>query len=183
MGWRRPLLPSVVALAALHLTGLQLTGCAANSEAGERNGKTAALAVQPWEIDPYTHTDQIIVDGAVVGYLVTYDALPDGSGIERVFPAGGRRILDTRFEDIGYVSPRGLFGRLGRKGAVDELGHHELNAGLARFFGGAMQATLIAFTAPEKRAAPMAAGDGAEGDAAAEGDAGGGESDAAADEG
>ena len=167
MGWRRPLLLSAFALAAA-----QLHGCAAGTDAAERAGRSAGLAVQPWEIDPYTHTEQIIVDGNAVGYLVTYDALPAGMEIERIFPAGGRRILAARFEDVGYVTPRGLFGRHGARGAVEELGYHELNSGLIQFFGGAAQAKLVAFggDAP-KKLAPAAAGDGeaaTDGEAAAE---------------
>jgi len=70
------------------------------------------------------------------------------------------------------VTPRGLFGRHGAKGAVLELGYHELNGGLTQFFGGAVQARLVAFggDAPRKPAA-AAAGDGADsadGDTAAE---------------
>ncbi|MSR47621.1 MAG: hypothetical protein EXS13_11260 [Planctomycetes bacterium] len=159
MNWRRPLL-----FLALTPSGFLPAGCAAASDDATPTG--SAMAAQPWEIDPYTTTEQIIVDGTLAGYLVTYDAIPGGMVIEREMPAGGRRILDLRFHDIGFVSPRGLFFRH-VKGGVEELTYKDLRDGLGQFFGGSSRTRLTAFTVTPSKPAAAAA---AEGDAPAEGD-------------
>lgn len=167
MSWRRPLL----------LLAVVTFGCSA--EPGSISESARGPAAQPWEIDPYTTTREIFVDGASVGYLVSYDAIPEGVELERDFPTGGARILDRRFEDIGFVSPRGLFFRHTTDPAgvrdTQALGYHPLEEGLRQYFGGRLRSQLMPFTARPPAAASAAPTDveGAEGEGAGEEDGAG----------
>jgi hypothetical protein len=165
MSWRGPLL--LVAAATF--------GCATEGATGNDGGLREAGAAQPWEVDPYTHSDEIFVDGSPVGYLVTYDAIPDGLVIDRAVPAGGRRVLDARFRDVGFLSPRGLLFRHADGGATESLGYHPLEDGLLAFFGGTQRVRLVPFFPPDlpKRARPSETPveEGAEVEGYGEGDA------------
>lgn len=165
MSWRGPLV-LVAVMAAVSGSSL-LGGCSATHDgaasSGEEDVANDAMprgAAQPWEVDPYSRTEEIFVDGEPVGYLVSYDAIPDGLVLERAMPAGSARIQDREFEDVGFVSPRGLFFRHAAKGA-QALGYHPLDEGLLLFFGGGRQVKLAAL-APSARtpaAAPAEGGD------------------------
>lgn len=166
MSWRGPLLFLAAALAA----------CASGNDADrpeDPSHDSSTAAAQPWEIDPYTHSDEIFVDGAAVGYLVTYDAIPGGLVIDRRLPTGTRRLLDARFEDVGFFAPGGLLMRHAATG-LQEVGHYALEDGLLAFYGGKARVQLVPLarrtrTRPAPTEAPDAeAGDG---EAAEEGDA------------
>ncbi len=143
MSWRGPLV-LVAVLAAVSGSSI-LCGCSAtrSTEDNAANDAGPRGAAQPWEVDPYSRTEQIFVDGTPVGYLVSYDAIPDGLVLERAMPTGSARIQDLQFEDVGFVSPRGLFFRHSAKGA-QALGYHPLEEGLLQFFGGGRRVKLAA---------------------------------------
>jgi hypothetical protein len=135
----------------------------------------AHVAAQPWERDPFTRTSEILTDGAVVGYLVEYQAIPVGVLVERALPTGSYRIQGVHFEELGFVTPRGDVRRY-VAGGSESLGVWRLDEGLRRFFGKSSRVQLkeLAPLAPAKAAAP-AKGEkkGEEGDAKKDGDAGG----------
>jgi hypothetical protein len=161
MSWRGPLLLLAAALAA----------CASGHDADRPAKDDSAMAAQPWQIDPYTHSDEIFVDGASVGYLVTYDAIPGGLVIERRLPTGTRRLFDARFKDVGFFAPSGLLVRHVGRG-LEEVGHYALEDGLLAFYGGKARVQLVPLVRkarPTPTEAPAA--EGGEGEAAAEGDA------------
>lgn len=160
MSWRGPLV-LVAVMAAVSGSSL-FCGCSASNDGSASSGVDDVAndamprgAAQPWEVDPYSRTEEIFVDGEPVGYLVSYDAIPDGLVLERAMPAGSARIQDREFEDVGFVSPRGLFFRHAAKGA-EALGYHPLDEGLRLFFGGGRQLKLAALapSAPKATAAP-----------------------------
>lgn len=159
MRWRGPLLQ--VGIAAL---GVAALGCAGGCAAGESSAtRDVRAAAQPWEVDAYTRMREIIVDGTPVGYLVTYDAIPAGEPLERALPAGSHRIQDLRFVDVGFISPRGALFRHAGDGAL-ALGHHPLEAGLLRFFGGGQRVRLAPFAPAPRVPLPteLAPGEGGE---------------------
>jgi hypothetical protein len=116
-------------------------------------------AAQPYGRDPFTRTSQIEIDGKVVGYLVEYQPVPTAVDVQRNLPTGSYLIEDPRFEDVGFISPRGQFFRyLPNSTASTSLGAWPLEEGLRHFYGGGMRirVTPIEPTAP-KPAAPAAA--------------------------
>lgn len=132
-----------------------IMGCAgtASETAAAKSTATSKVAAQPWERDPYTRTSEILIDGAVVGYLVEYQEIPVGVQLERALPAGSYRIQGPRFDDIGFVTPRGDVRRFTPTGS-DSLGIWPLEEGLRRFFGKSARAQLrpLPLPAPPKAA-------------------------------
>ena len=100
------------------------------------------IRAQPWERDPFTRTSEILVDGALVGYLVEYQAPPAGAAADRALPTGSYRIQDLRFEDVGFVSPRGEVRRYTKSGPSESLGFWPLEEGLRRFYGTSSRTVL-----------------------------------------
>jgi len=100
------------------------------------------LRAQPWERDPYTRTSEVLIDGALVGYLVEYQPIPAGASADRAFPTGTSRIQDLRFEDVGYVTPRGDVRRYVQGGSSESLGVWRLEEGLRRFYGSSSRTVL-----------------------------------------
>jgi len=163
MSWRGPLLLLAAALSA----------CASGHDAERPAEHDSALAAQPWQVDPYTHSDEIFVDGTAVGYLVTYDAIPGGLVIDRSLPTGTRRLLDARFRDVGFFAPGGLLVRHAGP-ELKEVGHYSLEDGLLAFYGGKARVQLVPLV-QKPRAAPTEApaAEGAEGEGEAAGTEGG----------
>ena len=114
------------------------------------------LRAQPWERDPYTRTSEVLIDGAVVGYLVEYQAIPAGASADRSFPTGTYRIQDLHFEDVGYVTKNGEVRRFVKGGASESLGSWRLEEGLRRFYGASSRTVLreLQPAPPPKPAAP-----------------------------
>ncbi len=166
MSQRRPFVLAALIWGGSLLGSSMLSGCSATNAADDDQAPRAAA--QPWEVDPYSRTEEIFVDGTAVGYLVSYDAIPDGTVLQRAMPTGSYRIQDRRFEDVGFISPRGLVFRHSADGA-QALGFHPLEEGLLNFFGGRRQVKLVALRSmPAKVVAPAADEAGADGEAAAE---------------
>ncbi len=121
-------------------SGLALTlGLLACSGAPAKPPVAAAKAepplnAQPWERDPFTRTSEVLIDGALVGYVVDYQPLPAGSLIERRLPTGTWLIQDLRFENVGFVSPRGDVRRYVKDGSTESLGVWRFEEGLRRFY-------------------------------------------------
>jgi hypothetical protein len=163
----------------IHLTlVLGLAACASSGEkAPDAGGNHAAhLNAQPWERDPYTRTSEIVIDGAVAGYLVEYQPIPDGTQVERALPTGSYRIEGKRFEPIGFVSPSGDVRRFVADGS-ESLGSWRLEEGLKLFFKTSSRVQLreLRPAPPPKAPAPKEGsekGDG-KGDGKKEGEAGG----------
>jgi len=159
----------------IHLTlVLSLAACASPDEkAPDAGGNHAAhLNAQPWERDPYTRTSEIVIDGAVAGYLVEYQPIPDGMQVERALPTGSYRIEGRKFEPIGFVSPRGDVRRFVADGS-ESLGSWRLEEGLKLFFKTSSRVQLreLRPAPPPKAPAPKAGPD--KGDGKKEGEAGG----------
>ncbi|HET6162576.1 MAG TPA: hypothetical protein VFG37_02840 [Planctomycetota bacterium] len=120
------------------------------------------LRAQPWERDPYTRTSEVLIDGALVGYLVEYQAIPAGASADRAFPTGTYRIQDLRFEDVGYVTKNGDVRRFVKGGASESLGNWRLEEGLRRFYGSSSRTVLrelVPAPPPKPAAADKDAGD------------------------
>ena len=100
------------------------------------------LRSQPWERDPYTRTSEVLIDGALVGYVVEYQAIPAGASADRAFPTGTFRIQDLHFEDVGYVTKNGDVRRFVKGGASESLGNWRLEEGLRRFYGSSSRTVL-----------------------------------------
>jgi hypothetical protein len=128
--------------------GLALTvGLLACSSSPEKTPAAPAapetkVRAQPWERDPFTRTSEVLIDGALVGYLVEYQKPPAGAAADRALPTGSYRIQDLRFEDVGFVSPRGEVRRYTKGGSSESLGFWRIDEGLRRFYGSSSRAVL-----------------------------------------
>ena len=159
----------------IHLTlVLGLAACASSDErAPDAGGNDAAhLNAQPWERDPFTRTSEIVVNGALAGYLVEYQAIPAGMQAQRALPTGSYRIEGRKFEPIGFISPRGDVRRFTKDGS-ESLGNWRLEEGLKLFFktNSRVQLRELRPTPPPKAPAPKEGPD--KGDGKKEGEAGG----------
>ena len=122
---------------------LGLLACSSEPEKEPAPAKVEPpLRAQPWERDPYTRTSEVLIDGALVGYLVEYQAIPAGASADRAFPTGTYRIQDLRFEDVGYVTKNGDVRRFVKGGASESLGNWRLEEGLRRFYGSSSRTVL-----------------------------------------
>jgi hypothetical protein len=141
----------------IHLTlVLGLAACASSGERAPEAGSNHAahLNAQPWERDACTRTSEIVIDGAVVGYLVEYRPIPAGMQVERALPTGSYKIEGKRFDLIGVVSPNGEVRRISA-GASESLGNFRLEEGLKRFFGSSSRVELRELhPAPPPKPAP-----------------------------
>ena len=101
-----------------------------------------ALRAQPWERDAFTRTSEVVIDGTLTGYVVEYQAPPTGAVVDRSLPTGTWLIQDLRFENVGFVTPRGEVRRFARDGSSETLGVWRLEEGLRRFYGATNRAVL-----------------------------------------
>jgi hypothetical protein len=149
---------------------LGLLGCSSEPEKKPAPAKVEPpLRAQPWERDPYTRTSEVLIDGALVGYLVEYQPIPAGASADRAFPTGTSRIQDLRFEDVGYITPRGDVRRFVKSGGSESLGVWRVEEGLRRFYGSSSR-TVLRELQPAPPPKPLAAEkDAGEGEKAEEG--------------
>lgn len=123
----------------IHLTlVLGLAACAGTGEKAPESPESQVkhdshVKSDPWERDPFTRTSEIVIEKAVVGYLVEYQPIPAGEKVERDFPTGSYLIEGKKLELIGYVSPRGDVRRCVKDGS-ESIGVWSLEEGLKRFF-------------------------------------------------
>src|SRR5262249_17260884 len=125
-----------------------------SEQSGPSGAGPLAAATNPHERDPYTRTWEIEIDGKRVGYLVEYQPLPPGSGIERALPEGSYRIQGPRFGDLGYSTPAGGVGRYRNGASSVSLGKWQRDDGLLQFFGGARRVNLKPLTLPAPAPTP-----------------------------
>ena len=136
---------------------LGLLACSSEPEKEPAPAKVEPpLRAQPWERDPYTRTSEVLIDGALVGYVVEYQAIPAGASADRSFPTGTWRIQDLRFEDVGYVTKNGDVRRYVKGGTSESLGNWRLEEGLRRFYGSSSR-TVLRELQPAPPPKPLAA--------------------------
>jgi hypothetical protein len=85
--------------------------------------------------EPFTEYFEVSVDGVTQGYLLRYNPIPLHSDVTRSLPTGTHRVFDARFEEVGFVSPRGEWRRHGDGGISDAVGSFDLRQGVQEFFG------------------------------------------------
>lgn len=166
----------------IHLTlVLALAACAGTDEKAPGSDESHVrhdghVKSQPGERDLFTRTSEIVIDKAVVGYLVEYQPLPAGSRIERDLPTGSYLIEGRKFDLIGVISPSGDVRRISKSGS-ESIGVWNLEEGLKRFFGSSTRVELreLRTSPPPKPPAPKE-GEG-KGDEKKEGEEGGAKKD------
>ena len=129
------ILPCLVLALPLALT--PLTGCAQSTPGGVDGSPQAGNALEVHSVparEPYTRCYEILNLGALIGYLVSYEALPSPEHPERSLPTGASRIQDLNFRDIGFLTRDQTLHRFDELGNAVRLGNFPRDEALRRFF-------------------------------------------------
>ena len=83
----------------------------------------------------YTLSQSIYLDEKLVGYLLTFLEVPEGSSATQHYKPGFRYIKDFDFKNLGYILPLGKTYRYDDRNIGVEVCQWDLEKNLAYFFG------------------------------------------------
>jgi len=155
-----PLVPPIRASRSLPALALALlsallpvatTSCATGAKAKQAApAKREAPTLQAARDLQFTETSEIQFSGEVVGYLVDVLPVPEGIVDDRPWEPGTALIQDTKFQFMGFVSPRGTTYHFDPDGNPRVVGWGSRIDGIAAFFkrNGKPQFVALGFAAP-----------------------------------
>ena len=109
-------------------------GCILNKEGPYGKDSTTYKATLEQE-SRYTLSQGVYLDEKLVGYLLTFLEVPEGSSATQHYKPGFRYIKDFEFQNLGYILPLGKTYRYDDRDKGILVCQFDLEKNLAYFFG------------------------------------------------